>query len=618
MTNNMSFYGGRPGKSFVITKVFNTYEELQLDADKGWSSTIPIGDYVIIGYKYDEDINLIQEKIYGGTLWQKVYNDKALNNNSDIYDETTKTIEINGRTHYFAHGEKAGVGYKFISETGNTPQLFLEHEILAPNMQPELETIFRNHGGAKYNFKLPRSANYYYFDCIYQGDNVIELINSYNNFNDEIIINNLIKFYLNDSIVAENLTYDNNIGDYFIEKNIGLVYKLEGEEDSLKLKFKTCLTVLPEAVTNISDYAILNNNNEFELNTPNIEAAINQNISSGQLNSLYTFSLPKSPTLKFDINFEASPNTYITDKKHKDGINYTINFPAGLKGISNFNIKYIVDTFTNLPSKENTTELEFADLALVGQNGSFTLYIYTNNEWQQLSQLNEINFVTGNSLGEIKQSVVTDGAKNNELNYYNIKVMNDMLSWNGNVEQPKFLSVKEGTEAPNSNISGQLYINTNSKELYYEGNPIRQKTQNVLEFGENLYKPINSQAVKHLEGGQFKFNIPNNLEWKKETEELYTYQLTFNNQDVYRWLEDSYNRTPLITFVEDYNEKINLDRQQQFDKIYYIDLSRDENTVGKIIIKIGVQTKTQQFPATIENVGLPILCIIPGGEGVTA
>ena len=599
MTNNMSFYGGRPGKPFTITKIFDSYEQLQNDANLSWVSTIPIGDYVLIGYSYNgEELN--QDKPFGGTLWQKIYQE-----NLDLSlqpDTEYGTVEAGGRLHYFANGAISGIGYKFISETGNTPQLGIEYEIIAPNEKPTIEAIYKNHGGAKYNFKLPRSSNYYYFDYI-EGVSLIDTDGSIKN----IQLNESTKIILAKEQTITNINSDDYLGDYFIEKNIGLVYKVEKINDVLTLVFKTKLTVLPEVITEVPNYA-----NGDTINQPEVTLAFGE--KNNKLNNNYKFSLPQNPNFNFSVDFASSLQASVIKTINNNDVNYTIYFPSGLRGISNFDIKYIVKNKNELDALKNDNSLNFANLALVGQEGQFTLYIYNGSDWYQLSEMNEIVFTTGNALGEIKQSTAIE---EEEENCYNIKVMNDMLSWNGNAKQPKFLSVKEGAGAPGNNVSGELYINTETKELYYEGKSVIQKTEKVIIPGG--INPINSQAVQHLEGGQFRFNIPNHLDWiqNQNDKKLWTTSLIFNKstQEIYKWLTLNPNKTPLISFIEDSNLSVNLDRQQQFDKIAFIDLQYNPNVNNEINIEIGIYTENQQFPTTKENSGLPIVCILPGGKG---
>ena len=86
-----SFYGGPPGQSFVIKRIFTSKngvtDSLKADLALGWHSLILPGDFVVVSYglpsdpehydqykKIDEDA---EQKSYNSTLWRKAYNEDA-------------------------------------------------------------------------------------------------------------------------------------------------------------------------------------------------------------------------------------------------------------------------------------------------------------------------------------------------------------------------------------------------------------------------------------------------------------------------------------------------------------------------------------------------------------
>ena len=90
-----SFYGGPAGQSFEIKAIFPTYygaDGLLGDVNKGWKSSIAVGEYVMISYgepssdsfivNRDSDLAYAAsandpQKSYNSTLWRKGYDESA-------------------------------------------------------------------------------------------------------------------------------------------------------------------------------------------------------------------------------------------------------------------------------------------------------------------------------------------------------------------------------------------------------------------------------------------------------------------------------------------------------------------------------------------------------------
>lgn len=125
-----SFYGGPPGQSFKVSKVFNNKVELQEDLSARWSSTIGIGEYVFISYgmadtedsDYQNNLSIdkaMYGKNYNTTLWQKIYTE----------DGDDSSDEYSGLEHFYAASAMWGLGYKLIAVlTGSSPSITIKAE----------------------------------------------------------------------------------------------------------------------------------------------------------------------------------------------------------------------------------------------------------------------------------------------------------------------------------------------------------------------------------------------------------------------------------------------------------------------------------------------------------
>ncbi len=142
-----SFYGGLNGQSFAIKKIFSSRHQMEMDLNNGWTSSISVGEFVVVSYgmpndpNYDiyksEDLRYYNNKSYNSTLWQK------------IYDET------DGRA-------ANGLSYKLVaSMTGNTPRITLTDPtvVLDADQDPQVDWNNTDLDNLILTFKLPRSQN---------------------------------------------------------------------------------------------------------------------------------------------------------------------------------------------------------------------------------------------------------------------------------------------------------------------------------------------------------------------------------------------------------------------------------------------------------------------------
>lgn len=126
-----SFYGGPAGQSFEIKRVFSSYTELKADAEKGWKSSVGVGEYVMISYGdpstdayisarnidlSNESLSKEERKNWNSTLWQKEY------------DETKAMSDT-------------GMSYKYITScAGYTPRINAEVvKTLAPGSEADAD-----------------------------------------------------------------------------------------------------------------------------------------------------------------------------------------------------------------------------------------------------------------------------------------------------------------------------------------------------------------------------------------------------------------------------------------------------------------------------------------------
>lgn len=146
MTN---FYGGQPGKSFDISWVFNSRfgagNTIEEDINKGWSSPISVGSFVVISYGLPSNIdeynaNLEKDvgpngdgKHYNSTLWKKIYDEES--------------------------GTKNGLTYQLLmSMSGNTPEIeFKDTIVLDADQLPDVFVDRSKVDKPEITFKLPQS-----------------------------------------------------------------------------------------------------------------------------------------------------------------------------------------------------------------------------------------------------------------------------------------------------------------------------------------------------------------------------------------------------------------------------------------------------------------------------
>ncbi len=159
-----SFYGGQQGKSFKISQIFNTKSELEQDINMRWSSSIGVGEYVIITYGLpsttEDSSYYINQKVdidkygraYNTTLWEKTYVESGAE--GEIYPFDANNFEL-----IFPDDSKYGIAYKLIAAmTGNTPFISLEEtDVLPADGKPYVTLDIDNIDYPILTFHLPQS-----------------------------------------------------------------------------------------------------------------------------------------------------------------------------------------------------------------------------------------------------------------------------------------------------------------------------------------------------------------------------------------------------------------------------------------------------------------------------
>ena len=205
---DMSFYGGKQGKSFRISKVFQNKAELIRDLNARWNSSIGINELVFINYGnpgnkdivvhageiieidgqklppapkdltlfeknrfidfnyefsvYDEEqgqyVTKADGKLFNTTVWQKIYKD-------DIPIKTdTKIDPIKGIDRYMI-SDNFGVGYELVAcLTGNTPEISVESSWIYTDQEPRAYLNKENYDAEKplIHFDLPKGITLLY------------------------------------------------------------------------------------------------------------------------------------------------------------------------------------------------------------------------------------------------------------------------------------------------------------------------------------------------------------------------------------------------------------------------------------------------------------------------
>lgn len=213
---DMSFYGGKQGKSFRIAKVFSNKAEMIEDLKAGWYSEIGMNELVFINYgspsdgtiflkkgdtikingqefTADEDLTFWQTnrlidanykmaikneetgnyetkadgKLYNTTIWQKCYKDDYISVNGapqPIPVKSNGKTEVNSMDKYVI-SDDYGIGYYLVASlTGSTPIVSAESEWIPTDNKPSVSVKYNENDieNAVFDFDLPKGVSFLY------------------------------------------------------------------------------------------------------------------------------------------------------------------------------------------------------------------------------------------------------------------------------------------------------------------------------------------------------------------------------------------------------------------------------------------------------------------------
>ena len=316
---DMSFYGGKQGKSFRISKVFQNKAELIQDLNARWNSSIGINELVFINYGnpgnkdikvhagevieidgqklpaapkdltlfeknryidfnykfsvYDEDegkyVIKADGKLFNTTIWQKIYKD-------DVPIKTdTKTDPIKGIDRYMI-SDDFGVGYELVAcLTGNTPEISVESSWIYTDQKPRAYLNKENYDAEKplIHFDLPKGITLLYGP---------ELIN-------------------------RNTTETFGTGDYYINNTNGNTYlctAVGAEVNGKRIYTVKYVATLAREVDNVTIESVspyVSSGGTWMQQNAGVQNIINDEIWN------IKFTLPKLPTLSTSVSELLSP-----------------------------------------------------------------------------------------------------------------------------------------------------------------------------------------------------------------------------------------------------------------------------------------------------------------------
>lgn len=285
-----SFYGGQPGKPFIISQIFRNKLELVSDLQQRWISPIMPGEYVIISYgsytswdqsdasknqyqeNYDKDYP-VYGRSYNGTLWEKIYYEPTEEDIQDLIDGGHHNVsndpggtgfenvtDVEGVTYLMSgnetifYSEDYGLGYKLITAlTGNTPIISVDDTIiLGPLEDPNVTINTNDVNNPELQFSLPRAVRFFFGDQL--GSSTTPEVDK-----DYTIASNLMPAGM-------------EVGDYFINKNTGYVFLFrESTGQNYTMQFKACFQPpAPESSHTIGPAYYRDENNDWQRNYPRI------------------------------------------------------------------------------------------------------------------------------------------------------------------------------------------------------------------------------------------------------------------------------------------------------------------------------------------------------------
>lgn len=204
---DISFYGGKQGKSFRIAKIFENKAEMVQDLQSRWNSSIGINEFVFINYGsptdktiyktagtyelYDQQFTLKSDmtrwefnrfidknikiptkiikndkeiyediadgKLYNTTIWEKCYT-----SDDELVVGDEHLDPINGMDKYMINDD-FGLGYHLVASlTGNTPTVSAESEWKSTDSLPVVSSEYdeKDVEHIIFNFDLPKGITF--------------------------------------------------------------------------------------------------------------------------------------------------------------------------------------------------------------------------------------------------------------------------------------------------------------------------------------------------------------------------------------------------------------------------------------------------------------------------
>lgn len=340
---DMSFYGGKQGKSFRIAKIFENKAEMLQDLQARWNSSIGINELVFINYGNPADKTIHKKKgesstffdqtfiadkdmtrwefnryvdtkvkvptkqqdgsyesvadgkLYNITIWEKCYT-----SDDELIVEDERIDPVNGMDKYVINDD-FGIGYHLVASlTGNVPMITADSEWIFTDQEPKASVNNSDAERPNIHFKLPKGLTYLYGTKLVTKSDTTATITE-----DEL---NGIKF---------------GTGDYYINSNNGNTYICTAVEGTTyTFEYRATLARRLDGVDTTVLSPFTNLNGVWSASLPT--AASNMTDEHWRLN----FSLPKASlfTTTFTTLEPAQRQEIAVTGAVKDVDTYNFNF----------------------------------------------------------------------------------------------------------------------------------------------------------------------------------------------------------------------------------------------------------------------------------------------------
>lgn len=598
---DMSFYGGKQGKSFRIAKVFQNKAEMIEDLKAGWYSDIGMNELIFINYgnpsdktiysKANVDITIDNQtftpttdltrwetnrfidtnyqmslwneetqtyetkadgKLYNTTIWQKCYKDDYITKDGApvaIPVKTDgKTDTVNGMDKYII-SDDYGIGYYLIASlTGNTPIIDAASSWIATDKLPSVSVKYDENDLEHpiLYFELPKGVSF-----LYGTEITAKTVTS------ATITENLERFELFGT------------GDYYINSKNGNVYlctsiSKTSNEIKLGVTFVASLArQLDEIITNtLPSYTKING--EWKSTPITGTSEITDELWK------ITLGIPSVPKIEVNkTDFVGAEDLTLAK------VTSVIQPNATNENVSNtYNLDFILPkastwySGTGLPLEESLEDIKNGDYYL--QTTTYDLYKFTNNTYDKI--------------GNIQGAVGPTAAIN----------IVDRFSY----------TYKDSNT-------------TKTGDRTYEGNLDIETTESWVQFGD-------------LAEAQVGYSLTSSdmiaVVYTDSNENINSYWLFKTAESSWATIRVSGNSAALANNVVTINESINnkggqfskIDIGQTIDSTTQIDfqVTKDDDTLFDEVFS-NMQQQISEFSQSIENFKSAVIDIEHGGTGAT-